>query len=81
MLSTIVLVILILLLVGALPTLPYSANWAYAPGAVLGMVLVITLILALLGRVYVEAVRFSIFWREGSRERGAPHPSRFHAAS
>ena len=45
MLSAIVLVLLILLLVGALPTLPYGANWGYAPGAVLRMVLVVALIL------------------------------------
>ncbi|MFZ3327815.1 MAG: DUF3309 family protein [Methylocella sp.] len=51
MLRTIVLVLLILLLIGALPTWPYSANWGYAPGGVLGTVLVVVLILALLGRI------------------------------
>ena len=51
MLSTILIVVLILLLVGALPTWPYSANWGYAPGGLLGTILVIIVILALLGRI------------------------------
>jgi Protein of unknown function (DUF3309) len=51
MLSTILIIILILLLVGALPTWPYSTEWGYAPGGVLGTVLIIVLILALLGRI------------------------------
>lgn len=51
MLSTILIIVLILLLVGALPTWPYSANWGYAPGGLLGTVLVIIVILALLGRI------------------------------
>jgi hypothetical protein len=40
MLSTIVIILLILLLIGALPTWPYSASWGYAPGGALGTVLV-----------------------------------------
>jgi Protein of unknown function (DUF3309) len=51
MLSTIVIVVLILLLAGALPAWPYSANWGYAPGGLLGTVLVVVLILALLGKI------------------------------
>ena len=51
MLSTILVVLLILLLIGALPTWPYSASWGYAPGGLLGTVLVIVLVLALLGRI------------------------------
>ncbi len=51
MLSTILIVILILLLLGALPTWPYSANWGYGPGGILGLVLVVVLLLALLGRI------------------------------
>ena len=51
MLSTIQIVLLILLLIGALPTWPYSASWGYGPGGLLGTVLVVVLILALLGRV------------------------------
>jgi hypothetical protein len=48
---TILLIILVLLLVGALPTWPYSASWGYYPSGGLGLVLVIVLILVLLGRV------------------------------
>ena len=51
MLSTIVIILLILLLIGALPTWPYSASWGYVPGGALGTVLVVVLILALLGRI------------------------------
>lgn len=51
MLSTIIIVLLILLLISALPTWPYSASWGYAPGGLLGTVLVVVLILALLGRI------------------------------
>jgi hypothetical protein len=51
MLSTILVIILILLLVGALPTWPYSSGWGYGPGGVLGTVLIVVLILALLGRI------------------------------
>ena len=50
MLSTILIVLLILLLIGALPSWPYSAEWL-APGGVLGTVLVVVVILALLGRI------------------------------
>jgi hypothetical protein len=48
---TILLVIIILLLVGALPTWPYSTSWGYYPSGGLGLVLLILLILALLGRI------------------------------
>ena len=50
-LGTILLIVLILLLVGALPTWPYSAGWGYYPSGGLGLVLVIVLILLLLGRL------------------------------
>jgi len=50
-LSTILIVILILLLIGALPTWPHSAGWGYGPGGLLGTVLIVIVILALLGRV------------------------------
>jgi len=49
--STILLVIVILLLLGALPTWPYSSGWGYYPSGGLGLVLLIVLILALTGRV------------------------------
>ena len=51
MLSTIVIVILILILVGALPTWPHSRSWGYAPTGVLGTIRIIVLILYLLGRL------------------------------
>lgn len=49
--STILLIILILLLVGALPTWPHSRAWGYGPSGLLGVILVILLILLLLGRI------------------------------
>jgi len=49
--STILLIILILLLVGALPSWPHSRNWGYYPSAGLGTVLLVLLILALMGRI------------------------------
>jgi hypothetical protein len=51
MLGTILLVILILLLVGALPNWPYAANWGPYPAGVLGVVLIVVLILVLTGRI------------------------------
>jgi len=47
----ILLIIIILLVLGALPTWPYSAGWGYYPSGGLGLVLVILLILILLGRI------------------------------
>jgi len=47
----VLLIIVILLLIGALPLWPYSANWGYYPGGGLGLVLVIVLVLVLLGRI------------------------------
>jgi len=49
--GTILLIILILLLIGALPTWPYSANWGYYPGGGLGILLVVVLVLLLMGRI------------------------------
>ena len=49
--STILLVVLILLLVGVLPTWPYSREWGYFPSGALGTILLILLILVLLGRL------------------------------
>jgi len=50
-LNTILIVVLVLLLIGALPTWPYSTNWGYYPSGGLGLVLLILLILALTGRL------------------------------
>jgi hypothetical protein len=49
--STILLVILILLLLGALPAWPYSTGWGYYPSGGLGLVLVIIIVLVLMGRI------------------------------
>ena len=51
MLGTILLIILILLLLGALPTWPHSRSWGYYPTGGLGLILIIVLILVLMGRV------------------------------
>jgi Protein of unknown function (DUF3309) len=50
-LSTILIIILILILVGALPAWPYSRGWGYGPSGVLGTILIILIILALMGRI------------------------------
>jgi len=49
--STILLIVLVLLLIGALPTWPYSGGWGYYPAGGLGLVVVILLVLVLMGRV------------------------------
>ena len=49
--STLLIIILILLLVGALPTWPHSSSWGYYPSGGLGLVLLIIIVLVLLGRV------------------------------
>jgi hypothetical protein len=51
MLGTIVLVVLILMLLGAIPTWPHSRQWGYYPSGGLGLVLMIVIILLLLGRI------------------------------
>ncbi len=51
MLGTILLIILILILVGALPTWPHSTNWGYYPSGGIGLVLIIVVILLLMGRI------------------------------
>ncbi|MCC6982116.1 MAG: DUF3309 domain-containing protein [Bauldia sp.] len=50
-LGTILLVILIILLIGAIPSWPYSSGWGYGPSGILGVVVVVILILVLLGRL------------------------------
>ncbi len=49
--STLLLIILIILLLGALPTWPYSAGWGYYPSGGLGVILIIVIILLLMGRI------------------------------
>jgi hypothetical protein len=50
-LGTILLIILILILIGALPTWPHSANWGYFPSGGLGLLVVILIILLILGKI------------------------------
>ena len=51
MLGTILLIVLVLLLLGALPSWPYSRSWGYYPSGIFGTVLIIVLILFLLGHI------------------------------
>jgi hypothetical protein len=51
MLGTILIIVLVLMLIGALPTWPHSRNWGYYPTGGLGLVLVIVVILLLLGQI------------------------------
>ncbi len=51
MLGTILLIVLVLAVVGALPTWRYSNNWGYAPSGGLGAILLVLIVLVLLGRV------------------------------
>ena len=48
---TIILILLIVLLVGALPTWPHSSTWGYYPSGGLGLVLVVVVVLILIGRI------------------------------
>jgi hypothetical protein len=50
-LSTILLIVLVLMLVGALPTWSHSANWGYFPSGGLGIVLIVVLVLFVMGRI------------------------------
>ena len=51
MLGTILIILLILFLIGALPRWGQSANWGYGPSGILGLVLIVVVILLLLGRI------------------------------
>ncbi|MGH8020856.1 MAG: DUF3309 family protein [Opitutaceae bacterium] len=48
---TLLLIVLVLLVIGALPTWPHSRSWGYFPSGLLGLVLIVLLILVLMGRV------------------------------
>ncbi len=50
-LGTILLIVLILILLGVIPTWPHSRSWGYAPSGIVGVILIIILILFLLGRI------------------------------
>ena len=49
--STVLLIILVLILIGAVPTWPHSRSWGYGPSGIVGVVLVVLLILVLMGRI------------------------------
>ena len=51
MLGTILIILLVLLVIGAVPRFPYNRNWGYAPFGGLGLILLIVIILVLLGRI------------------------------
>jgi hypothetical protein len=51
MVSTLLIIVLVLILVGALPTWPYSAGWGYYPSGALGVLLLIVVVLLLTGRL------------------------------
>lgn len=50
-LGTILLIVLILMLIGVVPTWPHSRNWGYGPSGLLGVVVVIIIVLLLMGRL------------------------------
>ena len=50
-LGTILLIVLILILIGVIPTWPHSRNWGYAPSGVLGVVVIVIIVLLLMGRL------------------------------
>ncbi|WP_394755792.1 DUF3309 family protein [Rhodoferax sp.] len=50
-LGTILLIVLILLLIGAIPSWPHSRNWGYGPSGGLGLVVIIIIVLLLMGRI------------------------------
>jgi hypothetical protein len=50
-LGTILLIVLILILIGVIPTWPHSRSWGYAPSGVLGLVVIIIIVLLLMGRL------------------------------
>ncbi|HEX9905724.1 MAG TPA: DUF3309 family protein [Propylenella sp.] len=51
MLGTILLIILILLLIGAVPSWPHSRGWGYGPSGILGVILIVVIVLLLMGRL------------------------------
>jgi hypothetical protein len=49
--SPLLIVLLVILLIGVVPSWPYSAGWGYGPSGVLGLILVVVIVLALMGRL------------------------------
>ncbi len=50
-LTTLLIIILVLILIGAVPSWPYSRNWGYGPSGIVGVILVVLLILVVMGRI------------------------------
>lgn len=50
-LGTILLIVLILILIGVIPTWPHSRGWGYAPSGILGLIVVVLIVLLLMGRL------------------------------
>lgn len=50
-LTTIIVILLVLMLVGVIPTWPHSRSWGYAPGGVIGLILLVLVVLLLTGRL------------------------------
>jgi hypothetical protein len=50
-LTTIIVILLVLMLVGVIPTWPHSRNWGFAPGGVIGLILLVLVVLLLTGRL------------------------------
>ncbi len=50
-LSTLLIIILVLILIGAVPSWPYSRGWGYGPSGIVGVILVVVIILLLMGRI------------------------------
>ena len=70
--GTILLIILILLLIGAFPTWPYSSGWGYYPSGGIGLILIIVLVLVLVGRIYAL--------RQSKKPAAASRPFSKHSA-
>ena len=51
MLGTVLLIVLVLLVLGAIPSWPHSRSWGYGPSGVLGLILIVVLVLFLMGRI------------------------------
>jgi hypothetical protein len=51
MLGTILVIVLVLLLIGALPLYPHSRKWGYTPGGILGVLLIVLIVLMVMGRI------------------------------
>lgn len=51
MLGTVLLIILIIILIGAIPAWPYSRGWGYGPSGIIGVIVIVLLVLVLMGRI------------------------------